>query len=119
MKRILAFILAAVLAAALGGCSSKSKDIEGIITGYVQVEEYTVPLIVIESNEETVYLALNVADPIAYDFDHPDEALLEGILTGEIKDIKVSIDGAERGKTIMIDGEKVIVWQSHQIWRNE
>lgn len=64
-------------------------------------------------------LALTAADPIAYEFDHPDDILLEEILAGEIKDIKISVDGAKKGKTIMIDGEKIIVWQSHQIWKTE
>ena len=40
-------------------------------------------------------------------------------MAGEIKDIEISVDGAKKGKTIMIDGEKIIVWQSHQIWKTE
>ena len=117
MKRIISLMLAVVMVATLTACLSKTKDIEGTITGYVQVEEYTKPLVVIEDNGKTYYLAL-VGNPIAYNHDE-DADLLAAIQNGEITDIKVSIDGAEKGKTLEIDGEKVTVWQSHQIHQVE
>ena len=117
MKRIISLLLSAVLILTFTACSSKTKDIEGTITGYVQVEEYTKPLVVIESNGKTYYLAL-VGNPIAYNHDE-DAGLLTAIKNGEITDIKVSIDEAEKGKTLEIDGEKVTVWQSHQIYQVE
>ena len=58
MKKIISLMLAVVMIVTLTACSSKTKDIEGTITGYVQVEEYTKPLVVIESNGKTYYLAL-------------------------------------------------------------
>ena len=117
MKKIISLMLAVVMIVTLTACSSKTKDIEGTITGYVQVEEYTKPLVVIESNGKTYYLAL-VGNHIAYNHDE-DAGLLTAIQNGEITDIKVSIDEAEKGKTLEIDGEKVTVWQSHQIYQVE
>ena len=117
MKKIISLMLAVVMIVTLTACSSKTKDIEGTITGYVQVEEYTKPLVVIESNGKTYYLAL-VGNPIAYNHDE-DAGRLTAIQNGEITDIKVSIDEAEKGKTLEIDGEKVTVWQSHQIYQVE
>ena len=117
MKKIISLMLAVVMIVTLTACSSKTKDIEGTITGYVQVEEYTKPLVVIESNGKTYYLAL-VGNPIAYNHDE-DAGLLTAIQNGEITNIKVSIDEAEKGKTLEIDGEKVTVWQSHQIYQVE
>ena len=35
--------------------------------------------------------------------------------SNKVKDI----DGAEKGKTIEIDGKKVTIWQSHQIYKTE
>ena len=59
-------------------------------------------------------------------FDMEDEKDLENevndfidTMDGEIIDIKVSIDWAEKGKTIEIDGKKVTIWQSHQIYKTE
>lgn len=48
-----------------------------------------------------------------------DDSLLEKIQSGEIIDIKVKVDDAEKGKTVEIDGKKVTVWQSHQIYKTE
>lgn len=117
MKRIIALMLAVVMVVTLAACSSKTTDIEGTVTGYVQVEEYTKPLVVIEGSGKTYYLAL-VGNPVAYNHDE-DATLLTAIQNGEITDIKVSIDGAEKGKTLEIDGNKVTVWQSHQIFQVE
>ena len=117
MKRIISLTLSVVMILTFAACSSKTKDIEGTITGYVQVEEYTNPLIVIQGNGKTYYLAL-VGSPIAYNHDE-DAGLLTAIQNGNITDIKVSIDGAEKGKALEIDGEKVTVWQSHQIHQME
>lgn len=118
MKRMLALLLVAIMILMLAGCSNKATDIDGTITGYVQVEEYTKPLIVIEGNGKTFYLAL-VGDVVAMDVDHLDETLLDGILNGEITDINVHIEDAEKGKTLEIDGKKITVWQSHQIQKFE
>ena len=112
------FMLAAFLVLTFAGCSSKTADIEGIITGYVYVDSYTVPLIVIEGNDKTFYAAL-VGACAAINFDHYDKSLQEGILNGEITGIKVHIEEPEKGKTLEINGEKVIVWQSHQIQKLE
>ena len=117
MKRILSLMLVLIMAVFFAACAGETKDIEGTITGYVQVEEYTNPLIVIQGNGKTYYLAL-VGNPIAYNHDE-DAGLLTAIQNGNITDIKVSIDGAEKGKTLEIDGEKVTVWQSHQIHQME
>ena len=43
MKRMLALLLVAIMILMLAGCSKKATDIDGTITGYVQVEEYTKP----------------------------------------------------------------------------
>ena len=117
MKRIISLALSAVLILTFTACSSKTKDIEGTTTGYVQVEAYTNPLIVIQDNGKTYYLAL-AGNPTAYNHGE-DAGLLAAIQNGNITDIKVSIDGAEKGKTLEIDGEKVTVWQSHQIHQME
>ena len=117
MKRIISLLLSAVLILTFTACSSKTKDIEGTITGYVQVEAYTNPLIVIQDNGKTYYLAL-AGNPTAYNHGE-DAGLLAAIQNGNITDIKVSIDGAEKGKALEIDGEKVTVWQSHQIHQME
>ena len=117
MKRIVFLMLAVVMVVTLPACSSKTKDIEGTIIGYVQVEEYTKPLVVIEGGGKTYYLAL-VGNPVAYNHGE-DAGLLTAIQNGEITNIKVSIDEAEKGKTLEIDGEKVTVWQSHQIYQVE
>ena len=118
MRKSVALVLAGIMVLALTACSSNNQDIKGTITGYVQVEEYTKPLVILEGSGKTYYLAL-VGDPVAYDFDHEDEELLEAIRNGEITDIKVSISEAEKGKTIEIDGNKITVWQSHQIQKTE
>ena len=118
MKKALAFILAVLMIVTLAACSNKTKNIDGVLTGYVQVEEYTGLLAVIEGNGKTFYLATSILT-IATDVDKIDDSLLEAIQNGEITDIKISIDGAEKGKTIEIDGKKVTVWQSHQIYKTE
>lgn len=118
MKRLLALLLTLILILMLAGCSNKTTDIDGTITGYVQVEEYTNPLIVIEDNGKTFYLTL-VSDVTAMDVDHPDETLRDEILNGDITEINVHVDDAEKGKTLEIDGKKITVWQSHQIQKSE
>lgn len=118
MKKVLAFILVVLTIVTLAACSNKTRDIDGVLTGYVQVEEYTGPLAVIEGNGKTFYLATSILT-IATDLDQIDYSLLAAIQNGEITDIKISIDGAEKGKTIEIDGKKVTVWQSHQIFKAE
>jgi hypothetical protein len=118
MKRITALLLAGLIALSLTACSSKTKDIDGVLVGYVQVQEYTAPLAVIEENGKTCYLATSILE-VATDVDQVDDSLLEAIQNGEIVDIKVSSGGAKQGKTIEIDGKKVTVWQSHQIYKKE
>jgi len=119
MKRPLALLLASTLLLILAGCSNKTTDIDGTITGYVQVEEYAKPLIVIEGNGKTFYLALVGADVIATDVDYIDETLRDEILNGDITEINVHVDDAEKGKTLEIDGKKITVCQSHQIQKLE
>lgn len=119
MKRILALLFATMMVLTFASCSNKTKDIEGTISGYVQVQEYTNPLLVIENNGNSFYAALVGNSLAAIDFDHADDALLEEILKGEITDIKVHIENAEKGKTLEISGQKITVWQSHQIQKTE
>ena len=118
MKRRIAMVLAALMVVALAACSNRARDIEGVLTGYIRVEEYAGPLAVIEENGTTFYLATSVLK-FAGEAEQADDSLLEAIQNGEIIDIKVSIDGAEKGKTIGIDGKKVTIWQSHQIYKTE
>ena len=118
MKRIVAIVLAVLMVVTLTACSNKVKDIDGILTGYVQVGEYVGPLAVIEDNGKTFYLATSVLK-FAVEVEQTDDSLLEAIQNGEIIDIKVSIDGAKKGKAIEIDGKKATVWQSHQIYKTE
>ena len=118
MKRIVAMVLAVLMVVILAACSNKVKDIDGILTGYVQVGEYIGPLAVIEDNGNTFYLATSLLK-FAGEVEQTDDSLLEAIQNGEIIDIKVSIDGAKKGKAIEIDGKKVTVWQSHQIYKTE
>jgi len=118
LKRALALLLVAIMILTLAGCSNQPTDIDGTITGYLQVEEYTNPLIVIEGNSNTFYLAL-VGDVTAMDVDHLDETLRDEILNGDITEINVHVDDAEKGKTLEIDGKKITVWQSHQIQKLE
>ena len=106
MKRMIAMVLAVLMVVTLAACSNKVKDIDGVLTGYVQVAEYVGPLAVIEDNGKTFYLATSVLK-FAGEAEQADDSLLEAIQNGEIIDIKVSIDGAEKGKTIEIDGKKV------------
>ena len=40
MKRIVAMVLAVLMVVTLTACSNKVKNIDGILTGYVQVGEY-------------------------------------------------------------------------------
>ena len=56
MKRIIAMVLAVLMVVTLAACSNKVKDIDGVLTGYVQVGEYVGPLAVIEDNGKTYYL---------------------------------------------------------------
>ena len=118
MKKIIAMVFAVFMAAILATYSNKVKDIDGVLTGYVQVGEYVGPLAVIEDNGKTFYLATSVLK-FAGEVEQTDDSLLEAIQNGEIIDIKVSIDGAKKGKAIEIDGKKVTVWQSHQIYKTE
>ena len=118
MKRIVAMVLAVLMVVTLTACSNKVKNIDGILTGYVQVGEYIGPLAVIEDNGKTYYLATSLLK-FAGEVEQTDDSLLEAIQNGEIIDIKVSIDGAEKGKTIEIDGKKVTIWQSHQLYKTE
>ena len=118
MKRIVAMVLAVLMVVTLAACSNKVKDIDGILTGYVQVGEYIGPLAVIEDNGKTYYLATSLLK-FAGEVEQTDDSLLEAIQNGEIVNIKVSIDDAERGKTVEIDGKNVTVWQSHQIYKTE
>jgi hypothetical protein len=118
MKRAAALLLGILVILSLTACSSKTKDIDGVLTGYVQVEEYSAPLAVIEDHGKTFYLATSILEA-ATDVDQIDDSLLEAIKNGEMVDIKVSIGGAEQGKRIEIDGKKVTVWQSHQIYKKE
>ena len=118
MKTAVCFCLAVLMVVTLTACSNKVKNIDGILTGYVQVGEYIGPLAVIEDNGKTFYLATSVLK-FAGEAEQADDSLLEAIQNGEIIDIKVSIDGAEKGKTIEIDGKKVTIWQSHQIYQVE
>ena len=60
MKRIVAMVLAVLMVVTLTACSNKVKDIDGILTGYVQVGEYIGPLAVIEDNGKTYYLATSL-----------------------------------------------------------
>ena len=118
MKKIIAMVFAVFMAAILATYSNKVKDIDGVLTGYVQVGEYVGPLAVIEDNGKTFYLATSVLK-FAGEVEQTDDSLLEAIQNGEIIDIKVSIDGAKKGKAIEIDGKKVTVWQSHQIYKTD
>ena len=106
MKRMIAMVLAVLMVVTLAACSNKVKDIDGVLTGYVQVAEYVGPLAVIEDNGKTFYLATSVLK-FAGEAEQADDSLLE------------AIDGAEKGKTIEIDGKKVTIWQSHQICNQE
>ena len=106
MKRIVAMVLAVLMVVTLAACSNKVKDIDGILTGYVQVGEYIGPLAVIEDNGKTFYLATSLLK-FAGEVEQTDDSLLEAIQNGEIIDIKVSIDGAKKGKAIEIGGKKV------------
>ena len=117
MKKNL-LMLMVLMVLVFAGCTGKTRDIEGTITGYKNVESYTVPLIIIEGNGREYYVAL-VGERVAMDFDHYDASLLEGILNGEITGIKVHIEEPEKGKTLEIDGKNVVVWQSHQIQKLE
>ena len=118
MKRMIAMVLAVLMVVTLAACSNKVKDIDGVLTGYVQVGEYVGPLAVIEDNGKTFYLATSLLK-FAGEVEQTDDSLLEAIQNGEIVNIKVSINGAKRGKTIEIEGKKVTVWQSHQIYKTE
>ena len=60
---------------------------------------------VIEDNGKTFYLAISVLK-FAGEVEQTDDSLLEAIQNGEIIDIKVNIDGAEKEKTIEINGKK-------------
>lgn len=118
MKRSLAFVLAILMVVTFAACSNKTKNIDGVLTRYVQVEEYSAPLAVIEDNGEIFYFATSTLT-IATDIDRIDDTLLAEIQNGDITDIEVSIDEAEKGKTIEIDGKEVTVWQSHQIHKTK
>ena len=118
MKRSLAFVLAILMVVTFAACSNKTKNIDGVLTRYVQVEEYSAPLAVIEDNGKIFYFATSTLT-IATDIDRIDDTLLAEIQNGDITDIEVSIDEAEKGKTIEIDGKEVTVWQSHQIHKTK
>jgi hypothetical protein len=118
MKRMTALLLVVLVVLSLTACSSKTKDIDGVLTGYVQVEEYSAPLAVIENHGKTYYLATSILEA-ATNVDQIDDSLLEAIKNEEIVDIEVSIGAAEKGKTIEIDGKRATVWQSHQIYKKE
>ncbi len=118
MKRIMPFVLVITMLLTFSACSNSKKDIEGTIIGYVQVEEYNGPIAIIESNGTTVYFATSILKT-AVEADQNDDTLLEAIKDGDITNIKVSINEAETGKTIDISGNKVTVWQSHQIHKTD
>lgn len=118
MKRSLAFLLAVQMVVTFAACSGKTRDIDGVLTRYVQVEEYSAPLAVIEDSGKTFYFATSTLT-VATDIGQTDDTLLAGIQNGEITGIEVCIDGAEKGKTIEIDGKEVTVWQSHQIYKTK
>ena len=118
IKRIILFVLVIAMLLTFSACSNSKKDIEGTIIGYVQAEEYNGPIAIIESSGTTVYLATSILKTTV-EAGQNDDALLEAIKNGNITDIKVHIDDAEKGKTLEIDGKKITVWQSHQIQKLE
>jgi|GEM_PF-2826856 len=117
MRRVLVLLLAAVVVvtAALIIRGERERDIEGELTGYLQRGEGMSPLAVIEGNGKTYYLStvgLTVAvDP---EFPNGESHLLELIQHGAITGIKVKCSGAHQ-VTMIINGEKVTVWECHQI----
>ena len=118
IKRIILFVLVIAMLLTFSACSNSKKDIEGTLIGYVQAEEYNGPIAIIESNGTTVYFATSILTT-AVEAGQNDDVLLEAIKNGDITDIKVSINEAENGKAIDINGNKVTVWQSHQIHKTE
>ncbi len=88
----------------------------GVLRGYVQVKAYTNPLAVIDHNGKITYIAFFEHQTAVVDENgaYSDE-LLGQILSGELVNVKIHVEAAEKGKTVLIDGKRETVWQAHQI----
>ncbi|MBU5625819.1 hypothetical protein KQI82_02570 [Oscillibacter sp. MSJ-2] len=119
-RGIIVICLVAVLfTVAHMGRSSIKETIDGKLVGYVQVKEYTKPLAVVESSGKTFYIAL-LSNTVAIDETGVfDNELLERLLNGNLTDIRIHVEEAEKGKTVSIDGKKETVWQVYQIYKKE
>lgn len=116
--KILSFVLlAGILLLSIYRCSyDKNKEIQGTITEYCSVEEYTNPLAIISGDDGNTYVAAFFESTVVSDAQsHFQDEILKELLEGTLTGIDIEIIRGEEGKNVQIKGERVTVYQAYSI----
>lgn len=96
------------------GCTSNRAEVKGVLTAYYTVDEYTAPLAVIvdrSGNNHVIAIMCNVVTRNgAFDSE-----LLKNMLNGTLYNVEIVVTYGEKGKSVIIDGQKTEVYQAYQI----
>ncbi len=96
------------------GCTSKRAEVKGVLKAYYTVDEYTAPLAVIVDRSGNNYVIAIMCNVVTKNGVFDNE-LLKNMLNGTLYNVEIVVTYGEKGKSVIIDGQKTEVYQAYQI----